>query len=67
MALGRHTRNSASGKIRRERADSLVKNLRKDYHILGGINGNMKLGTLEKELGVSSLSQVLKALRKGQS
>ena len=64
MALGKHTKNPVSGRIRQERADSLVKNLRKDYSILNGINGNKKLGTLEKELGVDSLSKVLKTLRK---
>ena len=64
MPLGKHTKNPASGRIRQERADSLIKNLRNDYSILNGINGNKKLGTLEKELGVDSLSQVLKVLRK---
>lgn len=63
MPLGKHTRNPGSGRIRQERADSLVKNLRKDYPVLNGINGNKKLGTLEKELGVDSLNQVLKTLR----
>lgn len=62
--LGKHTKNPVSHRIRRERADALVKNLREDYPILNGINGNKKLGTLEKELGVESLSQVLKTLRK---
>ncbi len=63
MPLGEHTRNSVSGRIRRERSDSLVKHLREDYPILEGINGNTKLGTLEEELGVDSLSQVLRVLR----
>ncbi len=30
----------------------------------GGINGNTKLGALEKKLGVNSLSQVRKKFRK---
>jgi hypothetical protein len=62
MALGKHTRNE-SGRIRRERSDSLVKYLKKEYPELQGINGNTKLGTLEKKLGVDSLSQVRKKLR----
>jgi len=63
MALGKHTKNPASGRIRKERADSLVKHLKKDYVELQNVNGNMKLGTLEKRLEVDSLSQVLKTLR----
>ena len=63
MALGKHTRNP-SGRIRRERSDSLVKNLREEYPEFEGIHGNTKLGTLEKQLGVDSLSQVRKKLRK---
>lgn len=62
MVLGKHTRNE-SGRIRRERSDSRVKNLKKEYPELQGINGNTKLGTLEKKLGVDSLSQVRKKLR----
>ncbi len=62
MVLGKHTRNE-SGRIRRERSDSLVKNLKKEYPELQGINGNTKLGTLEQKLGVDSLSQVRKKLR----
>lgn len=66
MPLGKHTKNPTSGRIRQERADSLIKNLRKDYPILKGINVNKKLGTVEKELGVESLNQVLKVLRKNK-
>jgi hypothetical protein len=66
MALGEHAKNPASGRIHKERADSLIKNLRKDYPVLKDVNGNKKLGTLEKELGVSSLSQALKTLRKNK-
>lgn len=63
MALGKHTRNEASGRIRKERSDSLVKHLRNEYPEFKGINGNTKLGTLEKRLHVDSLSQVRKKLR----
>jgi len=63
MPLGKHQRTD-KGTFRKERSDSLVKNLKKDYPELEGINGNTKLGTLEEELGVDSLSAVLKALKK---
>lgn len=62
MSLQKHTR-TAAGTFRKERADSLVKNLKDEYPVLANVNGNTKLGTLEKKLGVESLSQVLKALR----
>ena len=63
MALGKHVRTE-TGRFRKERSDSLVKNLKKEYPLLAGINGHTKLGTLEKKLGVDSLDGVLKALRK---
>jgi hypothetical protein len=66
MPLGEHSRTN-SGKFRKERDDSLIKNLRKDYSELNGINGNMKLGTLKDKLGVDSLSEALKELRKRKS
>lgn len=62
MALGKHERTK-SGTFRRERADSLVKHLKKEYPELEGVNGNMKLGTLRDRLGVDSLDQVLRKLR----
>jgi hypothetical protein len=62
MGLGKHTRTD-SGRFRQERSDSLVKNLKKEYPVLRNVNGNTKLGTLEKKMGVSSLSKVLKALK----
>jgi len=63
MSLPKHQRTE-QGTFRRERADSLVKNLRKEYPELQGINGNMQLGTLRDRLGVDSLDQVLRKLRK---
>jgi hypothetical protein len=60
---GQHTRNN-NGQFRRERSDSLVKNLKEEYPELKPFNGNMKLGTLRDRLGVDSLSQVLKKLNK---
>lgn len=63
MPLGKHTR-TGQGTFRRERADSLVKNLKPEYPELANINGNTKLGTLREKFGVDSLDDVLKALRK---
>lgn len=62
MPLGKHTRNP-SGRIRKERSDSLAKNLREDYPEFKKVHGNKKLGTLEKEFGVDSLSQVREKLK----
>ncbi len=66
MALGRHTKNPSSGRIRRERGDSLVKNLKKEYPEFAHINGHTKLETLRREFGVDSLNEVRKALRKSK-
>lgn len=63
MALGKHTRTN-QGTIRRERSDSLVKNLKKEYPEFENVNGNTKLGTLKEKFGVESLDGVRKALRK---
>jgi hypothetical protein len=62
MVLRKHTRTS-HGTYRRERADSLVKNLKKEYPEFEQINGNTKLGTLKDRLGVDSLNKVREALR----
>ena len=63
MSLPKHQRNQ-DGRFRRERADSLVKNLKLEYLELKDVNGNTKLGTLREKLGVDSLDGVLKTLRK---
>ena len=63
MALGKHERTE-SGQFRRERSDSLVKNLKKEYPEFEHINGHTKLGTLMEELDADSLNGVRKALRK---
>lgn len=65
MSLPKHQRTE-KGTFRRERADSLVKNLKKEYPELENINGNMKLGTLRERLGVTSLDQALRKLRDGK-
>lgn len=62
MALGKHTRTQA-GRFRRERADSLAKNLREDYPEFNKVHGNTKLGTLKEEFGVNSLNEVRDVLR----
>jgi hypothetical protein len=61
--LGKHTRTE-KGTFRKERSDSLIKNLKKDYHQLDKFNGNTKLGTLINKYDVDSLSQLLKKLNK---
>jgi hypothetical protein len=65
MALGKHKRTS-QGTFRRERDDSRVKNLKKEYPEFTNVNGNTKLGTLKKKFGVNSLNKVREALRKRQ-
>ena len=64
MPLPKHTRNP-SGQIRKERSDSLVANLKKEYPILQP-ERSKTLGALEKKYGVTSLDQVLKAARQAQ-
>ncbi len=63
MSLEKHKRTQSGG-FRRERADSRVSELKKEYPILRDIHGNTKLGTLRERLGVNSLNQVLKELRR---
>lgn len=63
MALGKHTRTS-QGTFRRERSDSLAKNLRKDYPEFEHVHGSTKLGTLKDRLGVDSLNKVREELRR---
>lgn len=64
MALGKHQRTK-EGTFRKERTDSSMAKLRKEYPELNRLHGNIKtLGGAEKTLGVDSLSQVLKKTRK---
>jgi len=64
MAFEKHQRTE-KGTYRKERKDSLMKNLRKEYPVLENLHGNIKtLGGAEKALGVDSLSQVIKEARK---
>jgi hypothetical protein len=63
MALGKHQRTQ-SGTFRRERSDSLAKNLRQDYPEFENVHGNTRLGTLRDEYGVDSLNKVREVLRR---
>lgn len=65
MALAKHSRKD-DGEFRRERADSLIKNLKQEYKELESFNGNMKLGTLREGFGADSLDEVLRAIRQGK-
>jgi hypothetical protein len=60
MKLGKHIK-TGKGTFRKERKDSSMDKLRKEYPVLNKLNKNIKtLGGAEKSLGVDSLSQVLK-------
>ena len=64
MKLGKHQKTDG-GRFRKERVDSSMEKLRKEYPVLNRLHGNIKtLGGAEKALGVDSLSQVLKEARK---
>ena len=63
MPLGKHTRTS-KGTFRKERSDSLAKNLREDYPEFDNVHGSTKLGTLKERFGVDSLNKVREELRK---
>lgn len=64
MKLGKHAKTE-KGTFRKERSDSSMDKLRKEYPVLKKLNGNIKtLGGAEKALGVGSLSQVLKKAQK---
>jgi len=62
MALGKHERTQ-SGQFRRERSDSLAKNLAKEYPEFKSVHGSTKLGTLKERFGATSLNEVREALR----
>jgi hypothetical protein len=62
MGLGKHSRTS-QGTFRSERADSLVKNLKKEYPEFEHVHGSTKLGTLKERFGVDSLNKVREELR----
>ncbi|MFO0780507.1 MAG: hypothetical protein U0519_01240 [Candidatus Gracilibacteria bacterium] len=60
MAFEKH-KKTVKGTYRKERSDSGMDQLKKEYPVLKRLHGNIKtLGGAEKLLGVESLSQVLK-------
>ncbi len=63
MGLPHHKRTE-EGAFRRERKDSLAKNLRKDYPEFNKVRGDTKLGTLKKESGENSINGVRQYLRR---
>lgn len=63
MKLGKHSRTEA-GTFRKERSDSLVKNLKQEYPEFKDVHGSTKLGTLKEKFDVDSLNGVREALRK---
>ena len=63
MALGKHQRTE-TGRFRKERSDSLAKNLATEYPEFENVHGSTKLGTLKERFGVDSLNEVREALRK---
>ncbi len=65
MPLGKHSRTN-QGTFRRERGDSLAKNLREDYPEFAHVRGDTRLDTLRDRFGVDSLNAVREELRKQQ-
>ncbi len=65
MALGKHQRTS-KGRFRKERGDSLARNLRQDYPEFETVRGDTRLDTLRKRFGVDSIDDVRKELRKAK-
>jgi hypothetical protein len=63
MPLGKHQHNQ-DGRYRRERGDSLVGNLAKEYPELRQVDPRTKLETLRERFDVDSLNKVREALRK---
>lgn len=63
MALGKHSRTN-EGTFRKERGDSLAKNLREEYPEFKHVHGSTRLDTLKERLGVDSLNKVREELRK---
>jgi hypothetical protein len=62
MALGKHQRNK-DGEFRKERGDSLAKNLRQTYPEFENVRGDTRLDTLRKRFDAESIDDVRRALR----
>jgi hypothetical protein len=64
MAFEQHQKTE-KGRYRKERTDSSMPQLKKEYPVLNKLHGNIKtLGGAEKALGVDSLSKVIAKARK---
>jgi hypothetical protein len=63
MPLGEHTRTQ-SGRIRKERGDSLAGNLAQDYPEFEKVDPRTRLDTLKERFDADSLNEVRKALKK---
>jgi hypothetical protein len=62
MGLDKHSRTN-DGTFRRERGDSLAKNLRETYPEFKKVHGSTRLDTLKERLGADSLNEVREKLR----
>jgi hypothetical protein len=62
MSLGKHSRTS-QGTFRRERGDSLAKNLREEYSEFSRVHGSTRLDTLKERFNVDSLNGVREKLK----
>lgn len=65
MPLPEHKRTE-EGAFRRERGDSLAKNLRQDYPEFNKVRSDTKLETLRQESGEDSINGVRSWLRKNR-
>lgn len=63
MALPEHQRTE-HGNFRKERSDSLARNLAKDYPEFKNVDPRTELGTLRERFGVNSINEVRAQLRK---
>jgi len=64
MAFEQHLK-TGKGTYRKERSDSSMEKLKKEYPALNNLHGNIKtLGGAERALGVDSLSQVIKKAKR---
>ncbi|MES2178011.1 MAG: hypothetical protein V4550_09120 [Gemmatimonadota bacterium] len=63
MPLGTHSRTD-QGTFRRERGDSLARNLKEDYPEFSRVPGNTRLDALRDRFGVDSINAVRQELRK---
>jgi len=62
MTLGKHSRTN-QGTFRKERGDSLAKNLRDDYPEFSRVHGSTRLDTLKTRFDVNSLNAVREKLK----